>query len=97
MVISYKKLFKLLIDKDMNGQHLVQSAGISSATLVKLRKSKNVTTDVLLKICRTLGCELHDIMEIDRCPRQVAPETPEKETVTSAEPTSQKPNSLSYW
>lgn len=64
MKISYKKLWKLLIDKDMKKKDLAVKANISTYTLSKLTKGENVTTDILLKICRTLDCSFEDIMEI---------------------------------
>lgn len=64
MAISYKKLWKLLIDKDMKKKDLAEKANISSYTLSKLTKGENVTTDILLRICSTLGCSFEDIMEI---------------------------------
>ncbi len=64
MKMSYKKLWKLLIDKDMNKTDLRKAAGISSSSL--LGKDENVTTDVLLRICKALDCELDDIVEIER-------------------------------
>ena len=66
MKMSYKKLWKLLIDKDMNKTDLRKAAGISSSSLAKLGKEENVTTDVLLRICKALDCELDDIVEIER-------------------------------
>lgn len=63
MRISYNKLWKLLIDKGMNKRDLRLAAGISSASVAKLGKCENVTTDVLLKICETLNVHLDDIME----------------------------------
>ncbi len=64
MAISYKKLWKLLIDKDMKKKDLSVAAGISHASIAKLGKNENITTDVLLKICRALNCDVGDIMEI---------------------------------
>lgn len=66
MKMSYKKLWKLLIDKDMKKTDLWKAAGISSSSLAKLGKDENVTTDVLLRICKALDCELDDIAEIER-------------------------------
>ena len=63
MKISYNKLWKLLIDKDMKRKDLQEAAGISSASIAKLGRWDNITTDVLLKICETLNCKLEDIME----------------------------------
>lgn len=64
MAISYKKLWKVLIDKDMKKKDLCAAAGISHTSIAKLGKNENVTTDVLLKICRALNCDIGDIMEI---------------------------------
>lgn len=63
MRISYNKLWKMLIDKEMNKQDLKKAAEISAASIAKLGKSGNITTDVLLKICETMDCKLEDIME----------------------------------
>ena len=63
MRISYNKLWKLLIDKGMNKQDLGKIANISPASIAKLGKGANVTTDVLLKICEALDCNLEDIIE----------------------------------
>ena len=63
MRISYNKLWKLLIDKNMTKMELKDAAGISAASIAKLGKGANITTDVLLKICETLACTLEDIME----------------------------------
>lgn len=61
--MSYKKLWKLLIDRDMKKSDLRKAAGISSSSLAKLGKDENVTTDVLLRICEALECNLNDIVE----------------------------------
>jgi putative transcriptional regulator len=63
MRISYNKLWKMLIDKNMNKQDLAEKSGISSASIAKLGKGGNITTDILLKICEALDCKLEDIME----------------------------------
>ena len=63
MHISYNKLWKLLIDKGMNKQDLGKIANISPASIAKLGKGANVTTDVLLKICEALEWNLEDIIE----------------------------------
>lgn len=63
MRISYNKLWKMLIDKDMKKSDLKEKAGISSASLAKLGKGDNITTDVLLRICVAMNCHLEDIME----------------------------------
>lgn len=61
--ISYKKLWKLLIDKDMKVTKLGEVAGISTATLSKLKKEENITTETISKICKALQCDVKDIME----------------------------------
>lgn len=64
MAISYDKLWKLLIDRKMNKQDLRIATGISTTSIAKLGKGENITTDVLLKICRALSCDISDIMEV---------------------------------
>ena len=64
MAISYKKLWKLLIDKDMRKEDLRLKAGISTNTMAKLGKNENVNTEMLVKICTALNCDIADIMEI---------------------------------
>lgn len=64
MEISYNRLWKLLIDKGMNKTQLRSKAHLSSATMAKLGKNENVTTDVLVRICTVLECDLVDIMEL---------------------------------
>jgi len=65
MAASYKKLFKLLIDRDMKKKELAEKAGISVATITKMGKDGAVvSSEVLVKICTALGCTLDDIMEI---------------------------------
>lgn len=64
MAVSYKRLWKLLIDRDMKKKDLRALTGISSASMAKLAKNENVTTDVLVRICTALGCEFQDIMEL---------------------------------
>lgn len=65
MGITYKKLWKLLIDKNMKKGDLREAAGISASSIAKLSKGENVQTDILVKICKTLNCDISDIMEID--------------------------------
>lgn len=65
MHISYKKLWKLLIDRDMRKKDLCEIAGISSASMAKLGKNENINTDILVRICRALSCDTSDIMEIE--------------------------------
>ena len=62
MAVSYKKLWKLLIDKDM--LKLAEKADISTFTISKMSKGESVTTDTLVKICKALDCNLDDIMEL---------------------------------
>ena len=62
--VSYKKLFKLLIDRDMSRTELRLKAGISSVSLAKLGKNEGVTTNVLVKICTALNCNIGDIVDI---------------------------------
>lgn len=64
MRVSYKKLWKLLIDRDMSRTELRLKAGISSVSLAKLGKDEGVTTNVLVKICSALNCNIGDIMDI---------------------------------
>jgi len=64
MSICYKKLWKLLIDKDMKKKDLREAAGISTASMAKLGKNENVNTEILVKICKALKCDISDIMEI---------------------------------
>jgi len=64
MAVSYNKLWKLLIDKEMKKKDLRIASGISTNALAKLGKNDRVTTDVLDKICCALGCDVGDIMEI---------------------------------
>ena len=63
MMVSYKKLWKLLIDKDWRKKDLEAKAGISHYTMNKLTKGENVTVDTLGKICKALDCSVDDIME----------------------------------
>lgn len=64
VTISYKKLWKLLIDKDMIKKDLQATAGISSASITKLAKNESISTSILEKICTALECDISDIMEI---------------------------------
>ena len=63
MNVSYKKLWKLLIDKDMMKKDLQKEAGISWATLTKMSKGETVSTEVLMKVCKVLRCDVGDIVE----------------------------------
>ena len=64
MAASYKKLWKLLIDKDMRKEDLRVAAGITTTAMAKLGRNEDVKTSVLLKICKVLNCDISDIMEI---------------------------------
>ena len=66
MRISYNKLWKMLIDKNMKKSDLREKAGIGSASLAKLGKGDNITTDVLLRICEVMDCRIEDILETVR-------------------------------
>ena len=63
MKVSYKKLFKLLIDKDMKKTEFAKKIGIGQNTLAKLSKNENVSMDVLIKICEGLDCRIEDSVE----------------------------------
>lgn len=63
MNVSYKKLWKLLIDKDMMKKDLQKEAGISWATLTKMSKGETVSTEVLMKVCKVLHSDVGDIVE----------------------------------
>ena len=64
MAVFYKKLWKLLIDKNMNKTELRLATGITTTALAKLGRNEHVNTEVLAKICKTLNCDISDIMEI---------------------------------
>ncbi len=64
MEVSYKKLWKILIDKGMKKKDLREVAGISWASVTKLSKGEPVSMEVLMKICKALGCDIGDIMEL---------------------------------
>ncbi|EDM99452.1 hypothetical protein BACCAP_02705 [Pseudoflavonifractor capillosus ATCC 29799] len=66
MNINYKKLWKLLIDKDLKKSQLKDLAQISQSTLVRLNRNEYVSLEVLVKICIALDCEISDIVEIER-------------------------------
>ena len=63
MAVSYKKLWKLLIDRDMKKKDLAVIADISNYTVTKMSKGENVTVEILGKICKALDCGVDDIME----------------------------------
>ena len=64
MAVSYKRLWKLLIDRDMKKKDLAEKANLSNYTISKMYRGDNVTTDTLVKICAVLGCTFDDIMEM---------------------------------
>ena len=64
MAVSYKKLWKLLIDKDMKKKDLREATGSTTTALAKLGRNENVNTEILVKICKVLQCDISDIMEI---------------------------------
>ena len=64
MQVSYKKLWKLLIDRDMKKKDLQEAVGLSSTTVAKLSNNKNVSMDVLIKVCTALEVNFDDIMEL---------------------------------
>lgn len=64
MVISYKRLWKLLIDRDLLKKDLMAMSGISQSSITKLGHNANVNTDVLVKICNALHCDITDILEL---------------------------------
>ena len=66
MAVSYKRLWKLLIDKDMKKKDLEEKANISHYTINKMNKGDNITTDVLLRICEVMDCRIEDILETVR-------------------------------
>lgn len=63
MAVSYKKLFKMLIDRDMKKKDLRALTGISSNTITKLANNENVTMEVIEKICRGMGCTIDEIVD----------------------------------
>lgn len=79
MAVSYKKLFKMLIDRDMKKKDFGELAGISSNTVSKLANNENVTMEVIEKICVNMGCAVDDILEFipDQCPENVTIEKTE--------------------
>ncbi|WP_312193058.1 helix-turn-helix transcriptional regulator [Sphingobacterium sp.] len=64
MVVSYKKLWKLLIDRDMRKKNLQEAACLSPSSMAKLSKNENVSMDVLIKVCIALSVDFSDIMEL---------------------------------
>ena len=64
MAISYKKLWKLLIDRDLKKKDLQQMSGVSAASITKMGRNENVNTEIIEKRCLALDCDVADIMEI---------------------------------
>lgn len=82
MTISYKKLWKLLIDKDLMKKDLQKEAGISWATMTKMSKGEVVSTEVLMKVCKVLHCNVGDIIDfIEKKPISDAEENEEEQSV----------------
>lgn len=75
MAVSYKKLFKMLIDRDMKKKDFRELTGISSNTVSKLANNENVTMEVIEKICVNMECTVDDILEFipDECPAKGTP------------------------
>lgn len=65
MAINYKGLWKLLIDKEMSKSVLRQKTGIAPSTFSKMSNNEYVSMDVLVRICRTLNCQISDIVEVE--------------------------------
>ncbi|MBV1759456.1 MAG: helix-turn-helix transcriptional regulator [Dethiosulfatibacter sp.] len=63
MAVSYKKLWKILIDKDMKKTDLQKESGVSWSSITKLSKGETVSMDVLMKVCKSLNCDIGDIVE----------------------------------
>ena len=64
MTVSYKSLWKILIDKDMKKKDLQKAAGVSWASITKLSKGETVSMDVLIKICKVLECDIGDVIKL---------------------------------
>lgn len=64
MKMSYKKLWKMLIDRDLKKKDLCNMSGVSSTSVAKMGRNENVNTDILVKICEALNCDISDIAEV---------------------------------
>ena len=84
MSVCYNKLWKLLIDKGMKKKDLRLATGITTTALAKLGKNEHVSTEILTKICKALGCDLSDIVELVRDDDKQRDVTGEKEERTHA-------------
>lgn len=73
MTVSYKKLWKLLIDRDMMKKDLQAAAGISWTSVTKMSKGETVSLEILMKVCKALACDISDIVEFIDVPDQEAP------------------------
>lgn len=78
MKMSYNRLWKLLIDKGIKKSALREIADVSSSTLAKMNKGENITTDVILRICKALDCRVEDIMEAVKIEPSIDAEKEEK-------------------
>jgi DNA-binding Xre family transcriptional regulator len=72
MKISYKKLWKMLIDRDMTRRDLRRITGISTTSVAKMGKGENVQTDILLRICKAMQCDITEIMELEYNDSEIA-------------------------
>ena len=70
-IFSYKRLFKKLIDLDMTNNELMEKTKVSKSTFYKMKNGQNVTTDVLLRICNALDCDIEEIVECIRIDKQI--------------------------
>ena len=77
MGITYKKLWKMLIDRDMMKKELREGCGLSTASMAKLAKGRNVNTDVLVRVCNFMRCDISDICEV--VPDEYSHEKPQDE------------------
>ena len=84
MHLNYNKLWKLLIDKGMNKQDLRNDCNVSGASVAKLAKGQNITTDILLRICKELDCDIGDICQVVWDPKDLK-DKEEKEKKKAAE------------
>lgn len=66
MLANYRKLWKILIDKDMKKKDLVLAANVSWTSVTKMSKGENVSMNILMKVCKALDCNIGDIVEFDR-------------------------------
>ncbi|NLD16249.1 MAG: helix-turn-helix transcriptional regulator [Tissierellia bacterium] len=62
--ISYKKLFKKMIDLDMSNSELMERASVSRSTFYKMKNGENITTDIIVRVCDSLDCDISEIMEL---------------------------------